>query len=78
MSCSFALINSTFVDDRVKYLGYVKASTGLGLMLGPSVGSFVYGYFGYAVTFYFFSLFIFIALILQIVLIPNAVNKPND
>ena len=78
MTCSFALVNQTFVEDRVRYLGYIKASTGLGLMLGPSLGSLIYGFFGYAITFYFFSVFIFLAIVLQTILIPNSVNKPKD
>ena len=57
---------------------HVKSATGLGLMAGPSLGSLIYGQYGYAVTFYFFSIFIFLAIILQLLLIPNSQNKPKD
>jgi len=57
MSVIFGLISNNYVENRTKYLSYVKAAGGLGLMLGPSMGSTIYGYLGYEETFYFFSLF---------------------
>ena len=78
MSTSFALITQSFPENRVVYLGYVKAATGLGLMMGPAVGSVIYGFKGYAPTFYFFSIFIFLSMILQGCFIPYKLNKPKD
>lgn len=44
--------------------GWVEAVTGLGLIVGPIVGSALYEYFGYANTFYIFgSSLVFLALV---------------
>ena len=37
---------------------------GVGLMLGPPLGSVIYGKFKFAAVFYFFSIWIFIMIIL--------------
>lgn len=66
MSVIFALISNNYVEDRSKYISYVKAAGGLGLMLGPSMGSTIYGYLGYARTFYFFSVLLVLGLFLSI------------
>jgi MFS family permease len=36
----------------------MEAAGGLGLMVGPPMGGFLYGYLNYAMTFYFFSIVI--------------------
>jgi MFS family permease len=56
----------------------MEAAGGLGLMIGPSIGSFLYGYLNYAWTFYFFSILIGINLILLVIYIPNKLNNTNE
>lgn len=43
-------------------------------MVGPPIGSFMYGFWGYAWAFYVFSVIIFIVLVLQVFLIPSKLN----
>jgi hypothetical protein len=38
-------------------MGYAEAAAGIGLLLGPTSASFIYGYLGYSGTFYAFGVF---------------------
>ena len=49
--------------------------SGLGAIIGPVLGSFVYAFGGYSFTFYFFAGVLFINLILTICLVPSILNK---
>jgi MFS family permease len=64
MSTAMSLISTNFPEDKEKYISYIGASMGFGLMIGPPLGSFVFGRFGFAWVFYFFSIWIFIMMIL--------------
>jgi len=52
----------------------LEAATGFGLMIGPPIGSFMYGFFGYAWAFYVFSIIILLVIVLQVALIPSKLN----
>jgi MFS family permease len=75
---ALSLISTNFSEDKAKYIGYMEAAGGLGLMIGPSVGSFLYGYLNYAWTFYFLSICIGINLILLAIYTPNKLNNTNE
>jgi len=53
------------------YLGYFEASCSIGLMIGPMIGSALYGSFGYETNFYFVSGIFFFQLILIYFLFPD-------
>lgn len=73
------MIALVFFEDREKYLGYGEAAAGLGLMLGPVMGSVINEVFGFVITFFFFALFCFISLILSWFMIPKELNaKVNN
>ena len=78
MSVIFALVSNNYVEDRSRYISYVKAAGGLGLMLGPSMGSTIYGYLGYARTFYFFSLLLVLGLILSAIFVVEPKLNRNE
>ncbi len=46
MSC-FSIVGTYFTEEKTKYFGYIEASVGLGLIIGPLLGSVMYGYFNY-------------------------------
>ena len=71
----FSLIGSNFSEEKTKYYGMIEAALGFGLVIGPPVGSFLYGYFGYAWTFYSISVLMGINIILCLFLLPNKLNK---
>lgn len=39
-------------------VGYVEAMTGLGLIVGPIIGSTLYHFFGYSYTFFIYGAFL--------------------
>ena len=51
---------------------------GLGLMLGPFIGSIIYGYLNFECVFYFFSIWIFIMILLQMAFIPSSFNYDRE
>lgn len=59
-------------------MGFIEIAVGLGLGLGPTVGSFVFNFLRYEKTLYFFSLCSFLALLTNSVLIPKSVDKVLD
>mmetsp|Transcript_31724 Transcript_31724/g.48627 ORF Transcript_31724/g.48627 Transcript_31724/m.48627 type:complete len:158 (-) Transcript_31724:1015-1488(-) len=59
----------------MKYIGYIEISVGVGLGIGPTLGSFVYGYLGYEYTMYVFGILNFLALLTCSMLIPGELNQ---
>jgi len=58
----------------MKYIGYIEISVGVGLGLGPSLGSAVYGSLGYEGTMYMFGVLNFVAMVICAFLIPSELN----
>jgi predicted MFS family arabinose efflux permease len=48
---------------------------GTGLLIGPALGSFLYGYLGYIYTFEAVSLIVILTIIPLLILIPSDLNK---
>ena len=47
-------------------VGYVEAMTGLGLIVGPIIGSTLYSFFGYSYTFFIYGAFlVFLAALIK-------------
>ena len=46
------MIGSIFSEDKEKYFGYIEGSIGLGLVIGPPLGSIMYGNLGYEWAFF--------------------------
>lgn len=67
-----------YVEDIMNMIRYIEICVGLGLGLGPFLGSLVYGSLKYQGTIYVFGVLNFIALILAFVLIPNELNETDD
>jgi MFS family permease len=44
---TFSIISLVFSDDKDKYISYLEAAIGFGLMSGPPLGSIIYGYLGF-------------------------------
>jgi MFS family permease len=49
---SFAIISTHFKAERERYIGYMENASGLGLLLGPTVGSVLYKLGGYMTPFF--------------------------
>ena len=52
MTCAIAIITNRFPDEREKNLGFLDGATGLGLLIGPLLGSSLYTLGGYCMPFW--------------------------
>lgn len=60
-TCSMALIGTFENEEREKYIGWIEAANGLGLLLGPVLGAFLYSVGGYAMPFLMMASFLTIS-----------------
>jgi MFS family permease len=60
-----------YTDKRDMMIGYIEAATGIGLIMGPVIGSSLYQFGGYSFTFYTFGV-IFICFSFTIRILFNA------
>jgi len=59
----------------MKYISYIELVVGMGLALGPALGSVVYGFLEYDGTMYFFGVLNTVAMLCCWFFIPNELNK---
>jgi MFS family permease len=71
----YTVITSIFSDNVMKYISYIELVVGMGLALGPAIGSVVYGFLNYDGTMYFFGGLNTIAMLCCWFFIPNELNK---
>ncbi len=73
----YSIITSVFKDDLIKYITYIEIYAGLGLTLGPCIGSLFYFsfHFGFEYTMYAFGIINSIGMFICMVLIPSNLNK---
>lgn len=63
----YSICTNFFPDDKDAMVGYIEAVTGVGLILGPLIGSGLYALGGYIFIFYSFgSIFISASFIVKI------------
>jgi MFS family permease len=67
----YSVITNVFSDNMMKYIGYCEIYVGIGLGLGPMIGSAVYPYLKYDGTMYFFGGLNVIVMIICIFFIPS-------
>lgn len=68
------MVTSVFADDLMKYISYIELIVGMGLALGPAIGSIVYPHLGYAGTMYFFGALNFLAMCTVFWCIPDELD----
>jgi MFS family permease len=71
----FSVVNNVWSEDREKYLSYIEAAGGLGLMLGPVIGGILNTYFSYSVTFFTFAALCAVSGVLSLLFIPSSLNN---
>lgn len=54
-AAQYAIISIVYADKIEKYQGIIEAAMGAGYVIGPFMGSFLYKYLGFEVTFWVFS-----------------------
>ena len=70
----YSVVNQVFSDQKAQYISYLEASSGLGMILGPPLGSLIYGISGYQWAFYAFSLLTLGNFLNCAAFIPNKLN----
>lgn len=82
-TAAYSIVSIEFPHQRELYIGYCQTSVGLGLLLGPVIGTTIYGLVGYEWTFYVLAIVLSCSVVVAIFLIPNRINKyrtdkPNE
>ncbi len=63
----YSIATNDFPEKKEQIVGWVEALTGLGLIVGPIIGSTLYSMLGYAHTFYIYGSFlIFLSFIIKL------------
>jgi MFS family permease len=48
---SYSICTNFYPDKKEAMVGYIEAMTGIGLIMGPLIGSLLFSYGGYSFTF---------------------------
>lgn len=68
----YSIATNEFPDRKEQIVGWVEALTGLGLIVGPIIGSTLYSLLGYEDTFFIYGSFlVFLSIIIKL-------NFPGD
>jgi MFS family permease len=71
----YAIITFLFSENREKYIGMAEGVSGIGLMIGPVIGGFLYTLTDYFWTFVFFSSILGLSCAFTIMVTPNSLNS---
>ena len=74
----YAVITNTFSDSITKHIAYVEIVVGLGLGIGPIIGSALFDVLGYVGIMYLFGALNLLVGFLVCMLIPQQLNKSAD
>ena len=78
---AFGAIPVLFQEDKTSKVASVEAAAILGLVVGPPIGTYIYGKTNYEVAFYFYAVEAFICFLICIFLLPenlDKIEKEND
>lgn len=74
-TASYSIVSIEFPHNRDVYIGYCQTAVGLGLLLGPVIGTTIYNFAKYQWTFYILAMILTCSLISAIFLLPTRINK---
>lgn len=82
-TAAYSIVSIEFPHQREVYIGYCQTAVGLGLLLGPVIGTTIYKFAKYANTFYILAGILTVSFISAVFLLPNRINKyktdkPNE
>ena len=75
---SFSIIVIASKEEKEKYISILESVMGLGISLGPFIGSLLYSFGGYLFTFAFMALIILLCSLLVALTIPANIDKDID
>jgi MFS family permease len=67
---AYSVVSIEFPHNRDVYIGYCQTAVGLGLLLGPVIGTTIFGLVKYEATFYILAGILSMSLITAIFLLP--------
>ena len=70
-----AIIAIEFTENTELYLGFSNMAMGMGLMLGPVLGVFIFKVLNYANTMYFFAILILVVCNISLLFVPNRLDE---
>jgi MFS family permease len=78
-TASYSIVSIEFPHQREIYIGYCQTAVGLGLLMGPVIGTTIFKFARYEVTFYILAGILACSFTTAIFLLPNRINKyKND
>uniref|UniRef100_A0A4W5LM55 Solute carrier family 18 member B1 n=1 Tax=Hucho hucho TaxID=62062 RepID=A0A4W5LM55_9TELE len=77
MTSSFAVSTKVFPNNIATVLGSLEIFTGLGLILGPPIGGWLYQSFGYKVPFMALGCFLFLMVPFNMYILPSFAADPS-
>ncbi|KAM9570060.1 MFS-type transporter SLC18B1-like [Salvelinus alpinus] len=77
MTSSFAVSTKVFPNSIATVLGSLEIFTGLGLILGPPIGGWLYQSFGYNVPFMALGCFLFLMVPFNMYILPSFAADPS-
>jgi MFS family permease len=80
---AYSIVSIEFPHNREVYIGYCQTAVGLGLLLGPVIGTTIYKFVHYENTFYILAGILALSFISAVFLLPSRINKyktdkPNE
>ncbi|KAG8510893.1 MFS-type transporter SLC18B1, partial [Galemys pyrenaicus] len=78
ITASFSILAKAFPNNVATVLGSLEIFSGLGLVLGPPLGGFLYQSFGYEVPFIFLGCIVLLMVPLNMYILPNYESDPNE
>ncbi|XP_053769588.1 MFS-type transporter SLC18B1 isoform X2 [Desmodus rotundus] len=78
ITASFSILTKTFPNNVATVLGSLEIFSGLGLVLGPPLGGFLYQSFGYEVPFISLGCIILLMVPLNMYILPNYESDPSE
>ena len=71
----YSIVSTEFPVNRDIYVSYCQNAVGLGLLMGPVIGTSIYSFAGYERTFYMLAGILVMSMITAIIMISRRVNK---
>ena len=69
------MITIEFAHKREEYVGYCQSACGIGLMVGPVLGSMIYSSLGYENTFFVFAGMLLVSCGFVFFILPARLNR---
>lgn len=77
ITASFSILAKAFPNNVATVMGILELFSGLGLVLGPPIGGFLYQSFGYEVPFIALGCVVLLMVPINICILPNYESHPN-